>query len=117
MINWAEVAEPISKTTNNKISACADGGPRSRVCARLTLRSAPIDTSGNLSVHVSGRSISGDSKHFSVFHKKTKKLTPQGAGGSPKSYFFCDLKPHAKFQNPTIPHSGRKVTAAERKRE
>ena len=30
-----------------KISAGADGGPRSGVSARLTLRSAPIDTSGN----------------------------------------------------------------------
>ena len=28
-------------------SASGDGGPRSRVCARETLRSAPIDTSGN----------------------------------------------------------------------
>ena len=28
----------------------------------------------------------------------------------PKSYFFCELKPHAKFQNPTISPSGRKVT-------
>ena len=36
-----------------KISASADGGPRSWVCARLTLRSAPIDTSRNFSVHVS----------------------------------------------------------------
>ena len=30
-----------------KISAYADGGPRSRVCARETLRSTPIDVSGN----------------------------------------------------------------------
>ena len=28
----------------------------------------------------------------------------------PKSYFFCELKPHAKFQNPTISPSGIKVT-------
>jgi hypothetical protein len=28
----------------------------------------------------------------------------------PKSYFFCDLKPYAKFHNPTITPSGRKVT-------
>ena len=35
----------------------------------------------------------------------------------PKSYFFDDLKPHAKFQNPTITPSGRKVTwVKERKR-
>jgi hypothetical protein len=27
--------------------------------------------------------------------------------------FFCDLKPHAKFRNPTITPSGRKVTVGE----
>jgi hypothetical protein len=31
----------------------------------------------------------------------------------PKSYSFCDLKPHAKFKIP----SGRKVTAAEEERK
>ena len=50
------------------------------------------------------RAISVDSKLFSFFPKKTKKLTPLGAGGAPhffypKSYFVFDLKPHAKFQN------------------
>jgi hypothetical protein len=30
---------------------------------------------------------------------------------------LCDLKPHGKFRNPTITPSGRKVTAAERKRK
>ena len=35
------------------ISASADRGPRSRVCARLTLRSAPIETIGNFSALVS----------------------------------------------------------------
>ena len=35
----------------------------------------------------------------------------------PKSYFLCDLKPHAKFHNPTITPSGRKVSEAERKKE
>ena len=60
--------------------------------------------------------------HFSCFQQKTKKSTPPGAGGvpricfHPKSYFFCELKPHTKFQNPTITPSGRKVTGAERKR-
>ena len=42
------------------------------------------------------------------------KFYPRGAGGvpkcHPKSYFFYDLKPHAKFHNPTITPSGRKVT-------
>ena len=31
----------------------------------------------------------------------------------PKSYYFCDLKPHAKFRNPTITPSGRKVCGGE----
>ena len=37
------------------ICAGADGGPRSRVRARETLHSAPIDTSGSFSAHVSWR--------------------------------------------------------------
>ena len=37
------------KTIKN--SAHTDGGPCSQVCARETLRSAPIDMSGNFSVH------------------------------------------------------------------
>ena len=32
----------------------------------------------------------------------------------PKSHFFCELKSHAKFQNPKITPSGRKV---ERKKD
>ena len=35
----------------------------------------------------------------------------------PKSYFFGDLKPHAKYQNPRTTPSGRKVTQADRKKE
>ena len=31
--------------------------------------------------------------------------------------FFLELKPHAKFQTPTITLSGRKVTGAEREEE
>ena len=44
--------------------------------------------------------------------KKNKKIDPPGAGGVPqicfhsKSYLFCDLKPHAKFQKPTVTPSG-----------
>jgi hypothetical protein len=33
-----------------------------------------------------------------------------------KSFFFGELKPNAKFRNPTITPSGRKVTQAERKK-
>ena len=43
------------------ISARADLGPRSRVCAPETLRSAPIDTSGNCSAHMSGGGKLSDS--------------------------------------------------------
>ena len=39
-------------------SASADGGPRSRVCARETLCSPPIDTSGNFPTHMSAESPS-----------------------------------------------------------
>ena len=95
----------------------------------------PIDTSEKISPHVSGTggqqiwNISDqfsrhfrDSKHFSFFFPKKppKRWPPRGAGGSlklffyPKSYFFCDLKPYAKFGNPTITPSGRKVTVGER---
>ena len=35
----------------------------------------------------------------------------------PKSNFFCDLKPHAKFRNTTITPSGRKVSEAEEERK
>ena len=36
---------------------------------------------------------------------------------TPPLIFFCDLKPHAKFQNPTITPSGRKVSVGEEERE
>ena len=47
---------------------------------------------------------------------------PGGRGGpqnlfSSQILFFCELKPHAKFQNPTITSSGRKVMAAERRKK
>jgi hypothetical protein len=58
--------------------------------------------------------ISSDSKHFSFSF-----LLPGGRGPlicvSPKS--FCDIKPHAKFHNPTVTPSVRKVIKPrERKR-
>jgi hypothetical protein len=43
--------------------------------------------------------------------KKTKKPDFSGERGgpknlfNPKTYFFCDLKPHVKFGNPTLPYS------------
>ena len=44
---------PTNRHTNTENSASADGGPRSRVCARETLCSTPIDTKGNLPAHMS----------------------------------------------------------------
>ena len=88
--------------TNNEediISASADGGPRSQVCASKTLRSTPIDTSRNFSAHMSGGvgricltvflinflAKSENSKHFSFFSKKT--LTILGGGTIFKMFF------------------------------
>ena len=72
----------------------APGSAHARPSAR-----PPIDTNGNFSAHMSER---GGKKNCV----------------RPKSYFLCDFKPHAKFQNPTITLSGRKVTRhKERKRE
>ena len=45
-------------TTILRISAGTEGGPRSRVCARYTLRSSPINTSGNFPAHMSAESSS-----------------------------------------------------------
>jgi hypothetical protein len=36
---------------------------------------------------------------------------------TPNLIFSFDLKPHAKFGNPTIPPSGRKATQQKRERE
>ena len=37
-----------------------------------------------------------------TFHFSDKKNKKKNIFFYPKSYFFCDLKPHAKFHNPTI---------------
>ena len=57
--------------------------------------------------------ISGISKNFSF--KKKKKLSPKFVF-TPNLIFFCDLKPHAKYHNPTIAPSRRKVSEAEREK-
>ena len=106
-------------------------GPRAPGSAHARTSAQPsIDTSENLLAHLSGRggrcqkklinflAISGDFKYFSFFLKK--KRDPRGAGGvpqicfHPKSYIVCDLRPHQKFQKPTISPYGRKVTTGER---
>jgi hypothetical protein len=54
--------------------------------------------------------------------KNNKKCPLRGLGWVPifvypKSYFFCDLKLHAKFHNNSTTPSGRKVCGTERKRK
>ena len=72
-------------------------GVHFRVCARLTLCSAPHRHQKFVGAHVwegGGKkiilinflAISGQSKHFSFFQKKNKKSTPRGQGGPPN---FC----------------------------
>ena len=68
--------------TIEKIFASTDGGPRSRVCARETLRSTPIDTSGNF------RRTCLQSNLQII--KKKLKIAPQGARGS-EFYFFTRI--------------------------
>ena len=86
----------------------------------------PIKTSGNLLVHVSERGVKKIEKFrrflslFIFSRKKNLKIDTPGARVppffcTPNLIFLCDLKPHAKFQNPTITPSGRKVTGSEKK--
>jgi hypothetical protein len=37
--------------------------------------------------------------------------------GSAPNHFFCEFKPHAKFQNPRTTPSGRKITQAEKRKK
>jgi hypothetical protein len=76
----------------------------------------PIDTREKNEIFlINFLTISGDSKHFSGFseEKNLKNRPPRG----PQILFFCELKPGAKYQNPVITPSGRKVTRAEEERE
>ena len=73
------------------MGALAPGSAHARPSAQ-----PPIDTSGIFLAHMSERG---------------------GILFNHKSYFLCDLKPHAKFWNPTITPSGRKVTNSEREKE
>ena len=60
--------ETTQKQQEYNISAGAGGGPRSRVCARWTLHSAPIHTSGRFPAHVSAESPSNISPNpFNLF--------------------------------------------------
>ena len=60
-----------------------------------------------------------NSLHF-VKEIKTIVVAPLQVTGPdffyPKSYFFGDLKPHAKFWNPMITPSWRKVSVGEREK-
>ena len=90
------------------------GGPRSRVCARLNLCSAPNDTSGNLIAHMFG---SGGKKKRSI-------LSPCQATINILFFCFlgenfCYLQPHlklsARFHKPKTTPSGRKACGREKK--
>jgi hypothetical protein len=108
-----------------KISAHADGGPRSRVCARETLLSAPHQRERKffrarvcrvtfkhlpqpLTSHIQSFETIGQLLKFS---KKNLKLPPQGARGGLQIFlefnisFFCEKKPHVKFRNSNSPPS------------
>ena len=50
-----------------------------------------LKTIGNTKFPINFLAISGDSTHFSLFQKKTKKSTPQGQGGSPEFCFTPNL--------------------------
>ena len=60
-----------------------------------------------------------------VIFQAGKKLTTSGIKTtvphkfslSPQILFFCELKPHAKFQNPRTSHSRRKLTQGGRKKD
>ena len=60
------------------------------------------------------------SAHARPSAKPAPKKTKRGTGGVSQIcftpiLFFCDLKPHAKFQNHTVTPSGRKVTRSEKR--
>jgi hypothetical protein len=77
-------------------------GPCYRVCACLTLRSAPIDTSGNLSRHVrvgSFQAILSTSRCLKK-KKKKKKLGCPPNFFSPKISYFLWLKTPCKISEP-----------------
>jgi hypothetical protein len=67
--------------------------------------------------------ISGNSKNFSFFLKKTKKIDPPGAGGVPQFFvvpqflFFSWLKAPCKISEPYDNSFWEKSNPAERKKE
>jgi hypothetical protein len=89
-----------------KISAYVDGGLSGGSRVRRPGSEDPRRRERKLrNVPINFLAISRDSKQFSSFPKKILKNRPK-----------IDLKPNAKFRNPTIT-PGRKVTTSERKRK
>ena len=74
------------KNRRRQISASADGGPRSQVRARGTLRSASIGTSGNFPARVSAESTFNKFSHIPV-----KIGLIGGVGGIPQISFSFDF--------------------------
>ena len=101
----------------------ADKSPRSDLMLSLVMFSQnkiPASSLSNKShlqfkffekVQINFLAILGDSKHFSGF------LVPQIFFLTTNLIFFYELKPHARFRNPTITPSGSKVSEGERERD
>ena len=102
-------------TFYQRISTSADGGPRSRVCARQTLCAAPHRHGAYIWEGAGGFGFKkiekfsdkfsrhfSNSKHFAYFlREKTKKSTPQGQGRYPNfllpQILFFLHPPHLNF--------------------
>ena len=84
---------------SNKISADADVGPRSRVCARQTLRSAPINTSGNFPGYMSAESPSNIFPNPQKSYPKFRN--PRTIFDSAVGILLFLLEAHENFWNPT----------------
>ena len=76
-----------------KKSAGADGGPRLRVCARLTLRSCPHQLEGGGELRnvflIKFLAKSGNSKHYSFFSKKIEIVVTMFAKHLQKKWSLC----------------------------
>ena len=110
---------PNSQANREEISAHANGGPRSRVWVRFTLRSSPIDMCDNFPARMFAESTSNISPNQSEVILEVSEseeefwkyplCLPQSVivGGGFQNIFldwnpniFFELGAHAKFRNP-----------------